>query len=791
MYPAGVSDTCAEFDDVGDSMFLDIGFLERIDSLNPYIALKHPSKVLLGMIYDCLFSYDENLVVVPNLAVDWHVVEDAEPYGSVWEYDLTQNAAWHDGEPFTADDVVFTLDLQTGDYWNIMWMYQPYTLYIDHAERVDTYTVRIHFCDPEGAPSPCSFGNELMIPILPEHVLSSYTPIQIGFDFTNPHPIGTGPFKATENIFDDFVEGENLTLLRNSDYHGQADNNLGVDILGVVMRFYDDASEMRTDLLSGVLDLAEFPPPIYESIEQEIGDGECPSGLAVSPGPKANGETVSLLINMKEESSSPWLGDLNLMRLDPTVRMALDMATDRESIVALNYRGYGEIGSTVIPSYLDWHCDPIVEESRSYDLAAASALLEDVGYMYLAEDDIVRVATEDSLACIEGWAAPGDPLTFTLLVESSSLKMQEIAESLQEAWMEIGIEAAIVVRDESIIASTLYMYGYDLALREYSCEPNPHGLLHTYSSYALNAWSLTFYHSAEYDANYSESVTEMTLPQRMVVVEGCQRTLYEDIPVIPIAYEYQTYVWNESKLLGWGDWNSHPGRTLDNIWGANPLFFDLTSVGGDALVQYEREGCFRMMVPGSWALTEDEVIEGSMFELHLEGPVHDGTITNVLVNHESGVDVEASQSFLESEMETGIEELNDQGYAVNSVGTSTYWETECSSCLMFSVEWEDLPIRQAMALFTDVADDELWVVTFTAHSGSFEYYEAIFTEMAESFEVIESGDGSDMWLFVVIGALAAAVAVSVAAALMITSRNKRLRGERPPGAGEGGQELPP
>jgi len=772
-------------------MFLDIGFLEKVDSLNPYIAMKHPSKVLLSMIYDCLFSYDEDLDVVPNLAVDWRIVEDAAPFGSVWEYNLTQNAVWHDGEPFTADDVIFTINLQTGDNWAIMWMYQPYALYIDHAEKIDADTVRIHFCDPEGTPSPCSFGNELMIPILPEHIWNSYSAAEVAFSFTNPHPIGTGPFKATEDIYDDFVEGRNITLVRNSDYHWHIDKGLDVSVLGVVMRFYDNVADMEAALMNGVLEVAEFPPYVFESIEQEIDDGECPYGMAASPGPKANGETVSVFVNMKEESLSPWLDELNLMRLDPAIRIALDLAVDRESVVAVDYRGYGDVGSTVIPSSFDWHYDPTAEELRSYDTAAASALLEAAGYVFLSEDDVIRVATEDSLACAEGWAAAGDLLTFTLLVESSSPKMQEIAASLNEAWMEIGIEVNLELSDESVIPMALYMYEYDFALYEYSCEPNSQGLLYTYSTYALAGWSMTFYHNDTYDAHYRQWTSAIPVSMRRDSAEGCQRQIYEDVPVIPLAYEHQTYVWNESLLAGWGDWSAHPGRTLDNIWGANPLFFDLTPAGEHGLVQYERENCFRMMIPGTWTLSEDEVIEGSLFELYLQGPVHDEIITNVLVNHESGTGIEATRAFLESEMEAGIEELNDEGYEVNTVGTSTYWETECSSCLMFSLEWADFPLRQTMALFTDVADDEMWIVTFTAHSNAFPYYEGIFTEMAESFEVVVVSSGGDMWLFVVIGALAAAVAVSVAAALMITSRNKRLKGERPPGAGEGGQELPP
>jgi hypothetical protein len=61
----------------------------------------------------------------------------------------------------------------------------------------------------------------------------------------------------------------------------------------------------------------------------------------------------------------------------------------------------------------------------------------------------------------------------------------------------------------------------------------------------------------------------------MTFVDECQMTFYQDVGYIVLAYPYQTYAWRTDTFDGWGEWSSHPGRSLDACWGANPLFFDL------------------------------------------------------------------------------------------------------------------------------------------------------------------------------------------------------------------------
>ena len=103
---------------------LRIGFMQKVDSLNPNIGLTDAAYVFYGLVYDAFHSVGNDLETVGNLANEWRVVPESdpelvasgEPEGSVWEFNITQNAKWHDGEPFTVDDAIFTINLNANNF---------------------------------------------------------------------------------------------------------------------------------------------------------------------------------------------------------------------------------------------------------------------------------------------------------------------------------------------------------------------------------------------------------------------------------------------------------------------------------------------------------------------------------------------------------------------------------------------------------------------------------------------------------------------------------------------------
>ncbi len=557
---------------------LRMGFMQKVDSMNPNVGLVDASYVFYGLVYDCLQSVDDDLKSAPNLALGCGIAEDFEPYGSVWGYNLTRNAYWHDGEPFTADDVTFTLNLNA-EYYSTMWAYLPYAYFIDYAEKIDDYTVLVHFYDRmTGEPMPVAFGSSLFMPILPEHKLGTWSPADISFnwdgvfDDSDPPIIGTGPFMATENIYAEFLQGDKLTLVRNPYYHWTQDMLEVVKFDKLEMRFFDDATAMALALELGELDVAQFPPREYTVLKERVDTGVL-QNVETYDGPKCDQYWTGVFINHANAGPNP-------SRLDPIIRQAMTMATDKAYINDNFYLGLGVPGSTLIsPISEDWHYQPTAEEIYDYDLSAAESLLEAGGYRYTNSSPDVRVCTADSYAVQEGLVAEGTPLIYDMAIRQEYPEEKDIAVYLESEWAKIGVQINYRIMTEPALGAYVYSYAYDTVIWYWAYDPDPSYALFCHSKVSWGGWNDNRYTSVAYEENFTQSVQELDVDLRKEYVDNCQRIHYLDVGNIIFDYVGQTYVWRTDTFTGWGDWATNPGRSIDACWGGNPLYFDLTPAG--------------------------------------------------------------------------------------------------------------------------------------------------------------------------------------------------------------------
>ena len=161
-----------------------------------------PTNMVASNIYESLLRFDEKLNPQPSLAKSWEVSPDAKTY----TFRLQEGVKWHDGKPFSADDVVFTLDKflrEVHPRWRPLANAQ-----VEKIEKVDDLTVRITLKQPFG---PLLLAMEASFtPMIPRHIYE-------GTDFranpANNTPIGTGPFKLKE-----WRKGSFIHLVRNEDY---------------------------------------------------------------------------------------------------------------------------------------------------------------------------------------------------------------------------------------------------------------------------------------------------------------------------------------------------------------------------------------------------------------------------------------------------------------------------------------------------------------------------------------------------------------------------------------------
>ena len=570
---------------------LTIGFLQQVDSLNPNVGLNQVSYFLYSLLYDPLMTVDQDLNPVGDLARSWWIVPESDPgmegmpYGSVWQYNLTQNASWTDGEAFTADDVVFTLNLNAQSYdW--MWAYQPYAYFMQQAEKVDNYTVRVSFWDrATGDPKPVSYAYMMPIPMMPYHKLQSMGPDDISFLWTGVFldeetPIvGTGPFKATDSIWSEWLGGDNITLVKNPNHHWMRDRSMETEVDRIRLLFFDDPTAMTLALKNREIDVAEFPSATFMALKDDIQAGEV-KDLSYYSGLSPTGDFTYIGFNL--ENTTTFSHKNNATR-DPSVRTALAMATDKSWIIDTYLLDLADVGSSLVsPIWTKWYYEPSESELIEYNLSAAAALLEAAGYQDINSDGI-REATDSSLSVQEGWVTSGTQLLFDMPISRDNIEEKEIAGYLESEWIDIGVVLDWRVVDETILplctsASTCMGEQPDLTMNRWTGDPDPNFILFTQSSAALYGWSDMWYNNTSYDENYSSFVSSFNCSDRCAFAKECQRIHYLDAAYNVLAYPHQKYVWRNDTFVGWGDWDLHPGLSLDCFWGGNAILYSLSPI---------------------------------------------------------------------------------------------------------------------------------------------------------------------------------------------------------------------
>jgi peptide/nickel transport system substrate-binding protein len=246
-------------------------------------------------VFDALFRIDPEGVIVPNLAAEvpsqanGGISED----GLEWRIRLRDDVRWHDGEPFTAEDVKFTLELIKPDFR--AWRTTGHSLVRDITVVSPT---EITWRMEEAFAPYLSFLTETFI--VPKHILEAEAdPNEAAF---NRAPVGTGAFKWGQR-----VAGDHLELVANPDYFGE-----GPYIERLIFKYIPDMTVLYTQFQSGDIDVAGrayITPDNYEEAKQPAG----PGGDLVPAG-----SVESIYLNLERPQFK-----------DRAVREALYLAIDR------------------------------------------------------------------------------------------------------------------------------------------------------------------------------------------------------------------------------------------------------------------------------------------------------------------------------------------------------------------------------------------------------------------------------------------------------------------------------
>lgn len=273
----------------------------------------------------------------PELATSWQLIEP-----TVWEFKLREGVKFHNGDPFTAADVKFTVervatnkDLTENRTMNV----------VKEVQVVDPHTVRIITHQPD--PALLNRLSRIGSGIMPQQYWESVG----GVDGWQKAPVGTGPFK-----FQQWVKDDRVTLVAFDDHwRGRA----RVD--EVVIRILPEVATRVAELQAGGVDIAlNIGVDNADMIQSD-------PNLAVAKG--LNNRVWLLLARTQPESATG----------DPRVREAIELAIDKEALIAAASPGLGAPLRTRVTPGIFGH-DPSLYNVNPVNQARARQLLADAGF---------------------------------------------------------------------------------------------------------------------------------------------------------------------------------------------------------------------------------------------------------------------------------------------------------------------------------------------------------------------------------------------------------------------------
>lgn len=395
--------------------------------LNPLLApFNDADQDVVSLVFSGLTRLSPDGGVVPDLATSWSI----SPDGKVYTFHL-RNASWQDGQPVTADDVVFTIDqLQSPAFPGspeIARLWQSVKVV-----KVDSRTVQFTLGEPY-AP----FLEYTTLGILPVHLLGSVNGRALLNHPFNAHPIGSGPFQIKSASL------QEIALEPNPRYYGQRPY-----LAGLTFRYFDNFQAAFDALRRGDIQ----------------GLGNIPSEHVLE---LANDPRITL-------QQEPEYARLNLVILnteaplfsDDVVRRALDLAIDRTKVIQVAVDGEGApAAGPIMPESWAFDAQP---NAYVYDPAQAGRLLDQAGWTLPSAGGIRQKG--------------GKPFRFVLLAVNDPARLrtaQEISRQLRE----IGVEADVQTAGWSgIVQDFLAPHRFDAVLTEiYSptADPDPYPFWHS------------------------------------------------------------------------------------------------------------------------------------------------------------------------------------------------------------------------------------------------------------------------------------------------------------------------
>ena len=471
-----------------------VGLSQEPTNFHPLMPSIEVDQAVHWNLFSPLWGVDEKGQFFPDLVTDVPTVENGgiSKDGLTWTVKLRPGVRWHDGQPLTADDVKYTLDLLRDPQFQAssrsghdqiaqITVLGPTQIQWTMKQHVAPYTAILAW----------TF-------ILPKHVLSKQSDIN-SRDFSS-HPVGTGPFKWASR-----TPGDQIKLVAYPDYH------FGKPAYGALFfKYVPDLVVLATQLQTGSIDFLSLTGIQADRLKE----AKTYPGKTIHIASQPNVETITL--NLQR----PVFREL-------AVRQALYMSMDKKGILETIYYGIPKPAESYLPiESKDFNKNL---PAHKYDPDGASKLLDSAGWKMQSD----------------GIRKKGDVrLSFTLQATAGDQIREQLQQFLQQSWQGIGAEVklqtlppAVLWADnwvfskfEAIVAGTAFMSGPDADTTKY------------FDSHSIPAQGGSGLNNFQYK---NQEVDQILKTARDSIDEGERHKLYlrqqeiirRDLPFLPIYHK--------------------------------------------------------------------------------------------------------------------------------------------------------------------------------------------------------------------------------------------------------------
>jgi peptide/nickel transport system substrate-binding protein len=490
--------------------------------LNPHFAVGTKDQEGSRLFYEPLAAWDADGNLVPILAAEIPSAEEggvaADGMSVTWK--LKRGVKWHDGEPFTADDVVFNCEYASDPATaaTTLATYRDIT-----AEKLDDYAVRVHFAKPTPFWADAFVGQRGLI--IPKHLYAAFKGASSRDAPANLAPVGTGPYKFVAFKPGDLVQGERFAeyYVPNRPYFDAFELKGGGDAM----------SAARAVIQTGEYDFAQNMQ-VEDELLRKLEAGDDTRGKVVIV---QSGAVEHIQLNMTD----PWTevdGETSSIKTkhplfsDPAVAQAMALLVDRRGIEDFIY------GRTGIATGNNLNNPPSVVSKNTkweFNIAKANGLLEAAGWK----------RGGDGLRAKDGKTLK---LVFHTSINGPRQKTQAIVKrACQQAGIDIEIKATVAqVYFSSDVgnADISKKFPADLQMSTVNMlSPDPEAFMRQWVSWEAaqkaNKWqglNTTRWQNAEYDKTYRAAEGELDPVKRAALFIAMNDMVVNAPAEIPVVY---------------------------------------------------------------------------------------------------------------------------------------------------------------------------------------------------------------------------------------------------------------